>query len=53
MGAILSGLGCLDPEQGLIVSPVSNVAGREVGEIRPEIQFKDQLISLIEREQTG
>ena len=53
MGAILSGLGCLDPEQGLIVSPVLNVAGREVGEIRPEIHFQDQLMSLIDRELTG
>ena len=52
MGAILSGLGCLDPEQGLIVSPVLNVAGHEVGEIRPEIHFQDQLMSLIDRELT-
>ncbi|HCX88361.1 MAG TPA: asparaginase [Gammaproteobacteria bacterium] len=43
MGAVLSGLGCLHPEQasGLIDSPVSNVAGREVGEIRPALELSD------------
>lgn len=43
MGAVLSGLGCLDLGQasGLIGSPVLNVAGREVGKIRPATELSD------------
>ncbi len=51
MGAVLSGLGCLDLEQasGLVDSPVSNVAGREVGNIRPHKVIRDQIMPLLDR----
>ena len=50
MGTVLSGLDCLTEEQSLdlIGSTVFNVAGREVGEIRPHKEFHAQLLSLMD-----
>ena len=50
MGAVLSGLGCLTKEQSsdLVGSAILNVAGRKVGEIFPQEEFRTQLMPLIE-----
>ena len=55
MGTVLSGLDCLTEEQSLdlIGSTVFNVAGREVGEIRPHKEFHAQLLSLMDPKLVG